>query len=111
MYGKTGPNHSVRLSPILPEIEVNQVKRMVGRGYWAEVRPRTEHRTGREQEGRRSEWRTGELDMWVQGVWEVRPGVGQGVDSHIRLQPCPGGNHLRWMRSDLSFEKISLDVG
>lgn len=45
--GRAGPNHSVRLSPILPKIEVNQVTTMVGRGYGAEGTACMEHRSER----------------------------------------------------------------
>lgn len=44
------PNHSAMQSPIFPEIKVNQVKRMVGRGYWEGKTACADHRGRRELE-------------------------------------------------------------
>lgn len=64
------PIHSVVLSPVLHELDVNQEKRTVGRGYWAGESACAEHKGGREVEvyeevkGEQGDW----SGLWGESV-------------------------------------------
>lgn len=70
------PNHhNILLLPILPEIEVNQVERMVGRKYQAGGRACAEPSGGRELElCEEAQGRQSNQGMWVgENVGRARP--------------------------------------
>lgn len=89
---------TTQISPILPEIEVNQVKRMEGKVYWVGGTACAKHRGGRELEvfkevkGGQGGWSC----RWTGSIREAGRAQGQatqGLDSHVRLWSCPIRSH------------------
>lgn len=104
------PSHSAILSPILHELEVNQEKRTVGRGYGAGGSARVEHKGGRYEE-------VCEEVQGRQGDWgcRCRESVRQGPGRSCQTLALPKrttleGSKQEWTWSHLNSEMVTLAV-